>query len=298
MDFVSFHYFSTDYQNDFINAVTQYRSFKQGQGFTEAQMPVMLTEWLPQVGNPNGYNSNQAADAANLFLAFDQANLWGQGGVPFEDYGTQAFDQWGTVSYPDATPKPIFYVYQFFDAISRANAGINYATESIEVDVPNSSLQKKFKVGERKRVFAQLPTKTCFKFGSWNRLASAQDAAFAFLLGEGVTLADLQSAYGKDSSTMINGLLAAIKALHPFDPKWATAFANANLVYLAVDEMNTNKEFSYDLTFSDFVNVSAATGQSLGRKGIYTHSAQLNVNGNHLLYSLLPQEVLLAQICF
>ena len=297
MDFVSFHYFSTDYQSDFIDAVAQYRAFRDGEGYTEAQMPVVLTEWLPQSGVPNGPNPLQAIDAANLFLAFDQVNLWGQGGVPFEDYGTDPDQQWGTVTYPDATPKPIFYVYQFFDALSRANAGISDTTDAIDLDVPNSVLQSTFKVGERKQMFAQLAG-ACYALGAWNRIASAQDAAIAFLIGEGVTLGDLQAAYGQDPSTFLSRVITAINTSQPFDPKWTTAFANANFVLNAVGDLTTKKSFSYDLGFPDDERVSSASGQSLDRNGVSIQDASLLPDGNHLQFSLLPQEVLLARVCF
>ncbi|MBI3896856.1 MAG: hypothetical protein HY308_01010 [Gammaproteobacteria bacterium] len=306
LEFVSFHYFSTSYKDEFLDGIAQYRSFQRNLGILESQMPIILSEWLPQSESPSGFNPFLAADAGNLFLAMHEAKLWGQGGVPWQDYGPKPTDEWGLItnnpggmgSNADATPKPIFYVYKFFDEISRASRGINYWTETIELDIPSSTLQPKFKIGERKFLFSMTASDRCYRFGSWNRLGSPEQASIAFLLGEGITVAELTSAYGADPATFMNNLVAAIKAGEPFAEKWRSAFQNANAVYFAVDDLGKNKEYGYRLTFSDFAVVASANGKSVGRDGVFIQDKPLTINSNEISFSLRPEEVLFSDICF
>jgi hypothetical protein len=200
------------------------------------------------------------------------------------------------VTYSPATKKPIAYVQEFFDAASRASLGVHDSSEDLWLDKTGSTLQPKFKIGERKYFFSK-SSDHCFDMATWNRVGAAGDVAIAFLLGEGVTTANIQAAYGSDASTL-DRLVAAIKANQPFDPKWASAFQLANAVYGQVDQINSQKEYTYDVRITDATSFSSYTARSYARDSVYVQDKSVTTAQNLMTFSLRPGEILVASFCY
>lgn len=296
MDYVSFHYFSNDYQTDFVDGVKAYRIYQQQLGISVAQMPVLLSEWLPQKETPNGVNPSLAADAANLFLSLQQVNLEAQGGLPWQDYGTQPGEQWGIVDFANASKKPIFYVYKFFDNIARNSLGLYQQREDIGVALSDSS--KKFKVGERALLFSKSKTSGCFQMALWNRVASASDASVSYLFGKGVTLQELQVAYGANPTVMLQLLIADIRKGQAFDSKWSAEFLQAQKIFSEVEELRVADAFLHTQNFLGFNKIKSAKAQSIALGNIPYQAKVVKVKNNQLKFNLNSDEVMTADLCF
>ena len=294
MDYVSFHYFSESYSQDFSAGIEAIRSFQKSLGIDPLQMPIILSEWLPQSATPYGYNSKQAADAGNLYLAIDSSSIEAQGGIAFQDYGTLASDQWGLIGYDPPLEKPIFEVYKFFDSISRTSLGINHWKEKIEVNFSNLARQTIFAIGERSFVVSKEPS-NCYKLSTWNRLGEADDAAIAYLIGEGLDLQTLQNNFGNDSQFKTK-LTAAIRNNQPFDSKWKLTFENAKFVLEKIETIRARG--SYNLHLKIFANaIISVSGISVSGKDINKANKPIQADGSILSFELTPEEVAFINFC-
>lgn len=296
MDYVSFHYFSNNYQGDFVDGVKAYRIYQQQLGISTAQMPVLLTEWLPQNETPYGPNPSLAADAANLFLALQQVNLDTQGGLPWQDYGVEASEQWGIVGFENSSKKPIFYVYKFFDNIARTSLGLYQQREDISVDLTGSST--KYKVGERALLFSKLKTAGCYQMALWNRVAKASDASIAYLFSKGITLEELQNAYGANNELMLQLLISNIRKGQAFDAKWNAEFLQAQQIFSAVEELRASEVFSHTQKFLGFDKFKSVKAQSIARGNTPYQAKVITVKNNQLQFKLNSEEVMTADLCF
>ncbi len=296
MDFVSFHYFSNEYQDDFVNGVKFYRTFQQQLGINVAQMPVILSEWLPQKETPGNVNPSLAADAANLFLSFQQVHLDAQGGLPWQDYGIPAYDQWGIVGFANSSKKPVFYVYKFFDTIARTSLGVFQQREDINVDLIDSS--KKFKVGERALLFSKTQTSGCYQMAIWNRVATSSEASIAYLFSKGMTVVELQTAYGADSALMLQLLVADIRKGVAFDSKWSAEFLQAQKIFSEVEEIRVGEVFSHTQNFLGYDKFKSVKAQSIARGNIPYQAKVIKLINNQLKFSLNSDEIMTADLCF
>ncbi len=294
---MTFHYFSSDYKGELIEGVNKTRQFQANLGIQEVNQPIVINEWLPQDGTPSGYNPLQAADGANFYLALDTVNIWGQGGVDWQDYGNSPSDGWGLVTFDPVVKKPLFYVYKFFDELSRTSLGINYWKEDINLDLPNSTAQARFKIGERSFIISKEKNNVCYKIGTWNRLGNSADAAVAYLFSAGMTLADFQSEYGADAIAMKTRLISAIQDNQAPLPKWASAFENAKLILTEINSIRENREYDFAMSFSG-LKISSRSAKSYARKGVYEQDKILDVENNNLKFSLFSEEVSFINICF
>lgn len=297
LDFVTFHYFSSDYNKELIEGVTKTREFQAKLGIKESDQPIIINEWLPQDMAPSGYNPLQAADGANFYLAMDTVSIWGQGGVTWQDYSNSPEDAWGLLTFDPVLKKPLFFVYKFFDELSRTSLGINHWKEDITLDLPDSVTQPKFKIGERSFIISKERNNSCYKIGTWNRLGDNADAAIGYLLSEGMVLADFQSAYGADLVTMKSKLISAIQNNQAPLPKWVQIFKNANLIFTEIDSIRSAKEYNYEISFEG-KKISSSTGKSHARKNIYEQDKVLTVENDSLKFSIFSEEVIFMSICF
>ena len=297
LDFITFHYFSSDYRGELIDGVTKTREFQAKLGIQEANQPIIINEWLPQDNAPSGYNPFQAADGANFYLALDKINISGQGGVDWQDYGNAPEDAWGIVGFDPVVKKPLFYVYKFFDELSRTSLGINHWSEDINSNLPDSATPTKFKIGERSFIISKEKENACYKLGTWNRLGDSADASIAYLLSAGMLMVDFQSAYGTDPVIMKAKLISAIKNSKAPTSKWDEAFKNAKFILTEIDSIRSSKEYNYEVSFSG-LKISSASGMSHARKDIYAQSKIIRVENDTIKLSLFSEEVSFLNICF
>lgn len=308
LDFMTWHYFSADYRGQLVDGVAAYRAFLAARGLSEAQLPLIINEWLPQEGNPTGLHRYLAPDAANALLAFFETKVSAQGGVPWQDYGPAEGDAWGLVAFnetgnaeglADAAKKPIFHVYEFFDLLSRTSLGVHAAREDIVLDAAAFGGARPFKIGERALLVSQEPGAGCYRFAVWNRIASPEQGGIAYVLGQGVALADLQRAYGADPALMVKNLASAIRAGTAFDAKWSAVFRQAQSIDAWLAEMRDRREFAYSIALTGLRNPTVSQAKSIGRDGAFLQDKRLTVDsaGASLAFSVKPEEVVHAGLC-
>lgn len=295
MDFVSFHYFSIDYRKDLIDGADNIRKFQKKMGIKEVNMPLIINEWLPQTETPYGYNSNQAVDGANMFLAMRDAGINAQGGVAWQDNGKAASEGWGIVTFDPVVKKPLFYVYKFFDELSRTSQGIYYWKENIDIEFRDTN--SSFTVGERTFIISKEKKNKCYKVGSWNRLAPSDDVGIAYLLSKGIKVVDLQKEFDTELKEMKNKLVAAIKNYQSPIPKWAGLFKEAGFVKNEVDDIRNDQVFNYVLDFSP-LKLLSASGKSYSQKDTYVMDKVILIDQNIMKFDLLSEEVFFADVCF
>ncbi len=311
LDFMAWHYFSADYRGQLLDGVAAYRAFLARRGIQETALPLIINEWLPQDGNPTGLHRYLAPDAANAMLAFFETKVAAQGGLPWQDYGQDRGDAWGIVAYSgggnaegftDAEKKPIFHVYEFFDRLARAGRGVQSSREDITLDAAAFGGAKPFKVGERALLVAQEQAEGCYRFAAWNRIARPEQGAAAYVLGQGVTLAELRQAYGADPETMLARLAGAIRAGQAFDARWTAVFHQAQAIDAWLTDMRDRREFAYTVALDGWraPSVSQAkrvTSRRAGAGGAFIQEKSMRMSGGSLVFTLEPEEFAHAVLC-
>lgn len=308
LDFLSWHYFSADYRGQLVDGVTAYRNFLASRGLAEASLPLVINEWLPQDGPPTGLHRYLAIDAANALLAMFEAGVSAQGGVPWQDYGPAKSDAWGIVAFnengneeglADATKKPIFHVVELFDQLARTSHGLHAARQDIHVPFAAAEGVPPFKVGERALVLARENTGACHRLAVWNRIASPEQGAIAYLLGQGVTPADLARAYGSDPQQMLFRLVEAIRAGTAFDPAWTAAFRQARTVEQWLGTLRDRREFAYSIALPGWKLPAVSEARSIGRDRLFVLDKPMAIHGTdpRLVFSVKPEELVHARLC-
>lgn len=310
LDFVSWHYFSADYRGQLVDGVAAYRAFLASRGIAEADLPLIVNEWLPQDGPPTGLHRYLATDAANALLAFFETRI-AQGGVPWQDYGPAKGDAWGIVAFneagtaagneeglADAAKKPIYHVVEFFDRLARTSQGLHAAREDIVLDGAAHGGTTPFKVGERALLVAREAEAGCYRIAAWNRLASPEQGAVAYLLAQGLTLAQLQQAYGTEPQALLERLVAAVRAGTAFDATWSAAFRQAQAVERWLADMRDRREFAYTLALDGWDRASVSEARSIGRDGVFIQDKPMRIEaGSGLRFSVKPEELVHAKLC-
>jgi hypothetical protein len=306
LDFLSWHDFSADYRGQLVDGVAAYRAFLAARGIAEADLPLIVNEWLPQDGPPTGLTRYLATDAANALLAFFETNI-AQGGVPWQDYGPAKSDAWGIVAFnesgnedglADAAKKPIFHVVEFFDRLSRSSQGLHSSREDILLDAATYGGSAPFKVGERALLVSREAEAGCYRIAAWNRLASPEQGSVAYLLAQGITLDELQRAYGSAPQALLDRAVAAIRAGAAFDPKWTAAFRQAQAVERWLAEMRDRREFAYSIALAGFSQPAVTEARSIGRDGVFIQDKAMAVGADaRLAFSLKPEELVHARLC-
>lgn len=307
LDFLSWHYFSADYRSQLVDGVAAYRAYLQDRGIAEADLPLIINEWLPQDGPPTGLHRYLAPDAANALLAFFETKIAAQGGVPWQDYGPARSDAWGIVAFndgrnedglADAQKKPIFHVVELFDLLSRTSQGLHVSRQDIVVDPSVFGGSTAFKVGERAFLVSREGPMGCYRLAGWNRIASPEQGAIAFLMAQGVSAADLQRVYGREPQAMLNSLIAAIRAGAAFEPRWSSAFRQAQIVERWLTDLRDKREFAYAISISNGSQPVISEARSIGRDGVFIQDKSMTFGpGPTLTLGLKPEEVVHARVC-
>lgn len=305
LDFVTWHYFSASYRAQLIDGANAYRSFITSRSRTQAQLPLIVNEWLPQEGNPVGLTRYLAPDAANALLAMFEAKVSAQGGVPWQDYGPLASDQWGLVAapnnqagWPDATKKPIYYVYEFFDQLARTSAGLSFSRENIVLSAQDYGGTAPLQIGERTLVVSKEKTAGCHRFAAWNRIAGPEQGSVSYVATK-IPLADLQAVYGSDQVTMVTNILAAIRTGQQVPPQWTAVFQQAKRIQDWLTDTRDRREFAYAVSLSGWASSPAVSqAKGINRSGAaFFQDKPVSVNGPTLTFATRPEELVYATLC-
>lgn len=305
LDFVTWHYFSTSYRAQLIDGANAYRSFIASRNRTQAQLPLIVNEWLPQEGNPVGLTRYLAPDAANALLAMVEAKVSAQGGVPWQDYGPLASDQWGLVAapnnqagWPDATKKPIYFVYEFFDQLARTSAGLSFSRENILLAAQDYGGTAPLQIGERTLLVSKEKTAGCYRFAAWNRITGPEQGSVSFVASK-IPLAELQAVYGTDQVTMVTNLLAAIRTGQPVPTQWTATFQQARRIHDWLVDTRDRREFAYTLNLSGWAaSPTLSQAKGINRAGAaFSQDKAVSVNGSTLTFPARPEEVVYATLC-
>ncbi len=300
MDFVSFHYFSKDVAEDYLKAIDEYRSYQKSLGITNQD--IILSEWLPKgSGLPYLVSKFQAADAARLFQAMSDSDLFLQGGLPWQDYGSQQSDEWGIVSYPAAKKKPIFDVYEFFDGVARTSSGVWYKNEGVTLPslqyTNGNATQIKLKIGERSIFVSKDNSNNCYRSAVWYRLGDASEIGVSSLLKNGFTTSDIEHYYGSLKEDAIAQLKLDIQANKPCDPRFKDIFSEANKLYYRVESLRANQSAQLKFDFRGMPSNPKITAFSTNRDGAEKKSIAIDNSIRGLTYIIKAEEVVLLNIC-
>jgi hypothetical protein len=153
-------------------------------------------------------------------------------------------------------------------------------------------------VGERALLVAREAEAGCYRVAAWNRLASPEQGAVAYLLAQGITVADLQRAYGSTPQTMLDRVVAAIRAGTPFDATWTAAFRQAQAVERWLADMRDRREFAHSIALAGFSKPAVTEARSIGRDGVFIQDKAMAVTADaRLAFSVKPEEIVHARLC-
>jgi len=278
LDFITWHIFGNNIEEQAIQGMKEYKDFFKKNNYSE--LPIIISEWQTDF---NTWETNvQASLGLRGYIGFYNANVSAQLSI-WQDFGPKKYyDGFGILKF-DSSPKPIFYIYDFFDKISRTSQGIYYKTKRIR--------SENYSIGEETTIISK-ENNNCYKLGVTSIPYSKEITSLKYIIDSGITLEELNQTYSNSKE-----ILDDIKIGKSINKNWNNEFNNAKIIYNTIED-KTNKQETYQYIFNDSHEITSVSGVSIYDYNNPRIIKSINYKDNKIFFNLKAYEVVLVNICF